>query len=62
MSLTVYRGGIEKYLEEACRLVERYGISEYYSQRLSLIADEIISLFESGQDTRQTGLAKFMNS
>ena len=62
LTLTVYRGGIEKYLEDARRLVERYGISEYYGQRLSLIEKEIASLFESGQDTRQTSLSKFMKS
>jgi len=60
LTLTVYRGGIEKYLEDARGLVERYGLSEYYGQRLSLIEQEIVSLFETGQDTKQTSLSKFM--
>jgi len=62
LTLTVYRGGIEKYIEDARHLVEKYGISEYYGQRLSLIEQEIISLFESGKDTRQTSLARFVKA
>jgi DNA polymerase II large subunit len=62
LTLTVHRGGIEKYLEDARHLVKRYGISEYYSQRLSLIEQDIVSLFESGQDTKQTSLSKFMKT
>ena len=62
LTLTVYRGGIEKYLEDARGLVERYGLSEYYGQRLSLIEQEIVSLFETGQDTKQTSLSKFVKA
>jgi len=62
LTLTVYRGGIEKYLKDARHLVERYGISDYYAQRLSLIEDEIALLFESGKDTKQTNLSRFMAS
>ena len=62
LTLTVYRGGIEKYLEEARRLVETYGISKYYSQRLSLIEEEIASLFESGEATKQTALSRYLSS
>jgi len=62
LTLTVYRGGIEKYLEEARHLVEKYGISDYYAQRLSLIQEEIASLFESGEGKKQTDLSKFMAS
>jgi DNA polymerase II large subunit len=62
LTLTVYRGGIEKYLEDARHLVKKYGMSRYYAQRLSLVEDEIVSLFESGEDTKQTRLSKFMAS
>ncbi|MEM2112018.1 MAG: DNA polymerase II large subunit, partial [Candidatus Bathyarchaeia archaeon] len=62
LTLTVYRGGIEKYLEAAHQLVKRYGISEYYAQRLALVEEEISSLFESGKDTKQVNLSKFLAS
>ena len=62
LTLTVYRGGIEKYLKDARGLVEKYGISEYYGQRLSLIEQEIGLLFESGQDTKQTSLSRFVKA
>ena len=58
LSLTVYRGGIEKYLEAAQNLVEKYRLPQYYTQRLDLIKDEINSLFE-GKKPRQISLADF---
>ncbi|MCW4021146.1 MAG: DNA polymerase II large subunit, partial [Candidatus Bathyarchaeota archaeon] len=62
LTLTVYRGGIEKYLEAARHLVKTYGLSDYYAQRLSLIEAEITSLFESGEETKQTHLSRFIAS
>lgn len=61
LALTVHRGGIEKYLESAWHLVKKYGMSEYYAQRLILIEEEINSLFESGKGIRQSNLSRFMN-
>lgn len=61
LALTVHRGGIEKYLREARRLVERYELSDYYAQRLSLVEDEIISMFESRRDYKQSNLAEFLS-
>jgi DNA polymerase II large subunit len=58
LSLTVYRGGIEKYLNAARRLVETYELPEYYLQRLELIREEIITLFE-GKKPRQVSLEGF---
>lgn len=58
LTLTVYRGGIEKYLPEAQKLVKKYGLSEYYAQRLAMVADEIIILFE-GKKPRQICLTAF---
>ncbi|KYH40658.1 MAG: DNA polymerase II large subunit [Candidatus Bathyarchaeota archaeon B63] len=60
LTLTVYRGGIEKYLEEARKLIKRYDMSGYYAQRILLIEEEIESIFESGEGTRQTSLSRFM--
>lgn len=59
VTLTVHRGGIEKYLEAAHQLVRKYGLPDYYAQRLSLIEDEIISLFE-GNKPRQVSLSDFV--
>lgn len=59
LSLTVYRGGIEKYLEAARQIVVKYGLPQYYAQRLDMIEDEIISLFE-GKKPRQVCLADFV--
>jgi DNA polymerase II large subunit len=58
--LTVHRGGIEKYIEAARKLVQKYGLNKYYDQRLSLVEAEIVSLFESGKDNRQTHLSNYM--
>jgi DNA polymerase II large subunit len=58
LSLTVYRGGIEKYLEAAEHLVKKYDLPVYYSQRLSMIQEEINSLFE-GKKPRQISLKDF---
>lgn len=58
LSLTVYRGGIEKYLVAARRLVERYKLPRYYLQRLELVEEELITLFE-GNKPRQKSIADF---
>jgi DNA polymerase II large subunit len=58
LTLTVYRGGIEKYLEVANRLIKKYGLPSYYSQRLSMVRNEINSLFE-GKKPRQVTLKDF---
>ncbi len=58
LSLTVYRGGIEKYLDAARDLVERYGLPEYYLHRLALVKEEITTLFE-GRKPRQISLVDF---
>lgn len=56
--LTVYRGGIEKYLEPAQQLVDKYGLSKYYSQRLTMINEEIHSMFDN-KKPKQTSLFDF---
>jgi DNA polymerase II large subunit len=61
LTLTVHRGAIEKYLENAWRLVKKYGMSDYYAQRLVLIGEEINSLFESGKGVKQSNLSFFLN-
>ncbi|MDH5481345.1 MAG: DNA polymerase II large subunit [Candidatus Bathyarchaeota archaeon] len=58
LSLTVYRGGIEKYLEAAQRLVEQYELPQYYAQRISLMKDEINALF-ANKKPKQISLTAF---
>jgi len=58
LTLTVHRGGIEKYLEAAQNLVEKYNLPKYYSQRISLVKKEIIDLFES-KKPKQISLTDF---
>jgi len=59
MTLTVHRGGVEKYLEAAGHLVKKYGLPDYYAQRLTLVQEEINSLFE-GKKPKQVSLGDFV--
>ena len=59
LTLTVYRGGIQKYLEAANQLIRKYGLPDYYAQRLILVQEEINSLFE-GKKPRQISLKDFI--
>lgn len=58
LTLTVYRGGIEKYFEAAQSLVEKYKLPRYYAQRILLVKEEINSLFEN-RKPRQISLTDF---
>ncbi|MEM3641540.1 MAG: DNA polymerase II large subunit, partial [Candidatus Bathyarchaeia archaeon] len=58
LTLTVYRGGIEKYLEAAEHIIKKYDLPRYYSQRILLVRDEINSLFE-GKKPKQISLTDF---
>ena len=45
--LTISKGSIEKYLETATKLADRYDLDTYMKQRIMLIRDEIDSVFGS---------------
>ena len=65
LAMTVYKGGIAKYLSPALGLVERYGLNNYYADRLELVKDEIASLFpgeeeEEEPEEKQIRLTDFM--
>jgi DNA polymerase II large subunit len=60
LTLTVYRGNIEKYLGAAQELVDKYGLPKYYTQRLVLIKEEIHSMFDN-KKPKQTRLFDFGN-
>ena len=59
LTLTVYRGGIEKYLDVAEHLIEKYGLPQYYAQRILLVREEVNSLFE-GNKPKQISLVDFV--
>lgn len=59
LTLTVYRGGIQKYLEAANQLIRKYELPNYYAQRLMLVQKEIDSLFE-GKKPKQISLKDFI--
>jgi len=61
---TVFRKGIEKYLDLADELIRKYNIDDYYQQRIALIRDELSLLFkevvvEQTKD-KQVKLGEFM--
>jgi DNA polymerase II large subunit len=58
LTLTVYRGGIEKYLDAAQHIIKKYELPHYYVQRILLIKEEINALFE-GKKPRQISLTDF---
>jgi DNA polymerase II large subunit len=62
LTLTVYRGGIEKYIDSAEGLIQQYALTNYYHQRIDLIKDEIESIFnvEAKQKAKQAKLGQFM--
>ncbi|RLI29452.1 MAG: DNA polymerase II large subunit [Candidatus Hecatellales archaeon] len=63
LTLTVYRGTVEKYLEVARWLAEAYGIEDYYQQRIALVKSEIESVFASEKaegEARKVRLTDFL--
>jgi len=58
LTLTVYRGGIEKYLDAAQRLIDKYALPNYYAQRIALIKGEIESMFDN-KKPKQVSLTDF---
>ncbi|VVC01952.1 DNA polymerase II large subunit [uncultured archaeon] len=57
--LTIYKGGIEKYLKPSLELVERYHLPAYMKQRINLIQKDIDSIFIDEKSV-QKGLADYM--
>jgi DNA polymerase II large subunit len=58
LMLTVYRGGIEKYLDVAQHLIEKYELPRYYAQRIQMIREEIDAMFET-KKPKQVSLMDF---
>jgi len=60
LSLTVYKGGVEKYLTVAQDLVNRYNLGKYHTQRLMLLRQEINSMFNESEEKKQPSLVQFV--
>ncbi len=60
--LTISKGGIEKYLEMAINLSNKYDLEPYIKQRLVLVKNDILNTFESGPEEKQKqfNLSNFM--
>ncbi len=58
LTLTIHKGGIEKYLDISIDLAERYGLETYLTQRLKMVKREIKEIFEDAK-CRQMGLDEF---
>ncbi|PIT84563.1 DNA polymerase II large subunit [Candidatus Micrarchaeota archaeon CG10_big_fil_rev_8_21_14_0_10_45_29] len=57
--LTIYKGGIEKYLQPSRDLAQRYDLPIYLKQRLELIQKDIDSIFVN-EKKKQVGLSDYM--
>ncbi len=57
--LTISKGGIEKYLNMAIGLAERYGLDPYIRQRLYLVRDEIKNIFFGSEDQEHATSGQF---
>ncbi|MEM2904338.1 MAG: DNA polymerase II large subunit [Candidatus Bathyarchaeia archaeon] len=60
LGLTVYRKSVEKYVEIAEEMAEKYEVAQYYRQRLALIRDEIEASFGASPQKAQASLSQFM--
>ncbi len=60
--LTISKGGIEKYLDMAINLSDRYNLDHYISQRLQLVKQSINAIFGEGNDAKsgQFNLGRFI--
>jgi DNA polymerase II large subunit len=62
--LTISKGSIEKYLNIAIEIADRYNLEPYLKQRLVLIKEEINNVFgisfEAALPVKQFNLSKFM--
>ena len=55
---TVYKGGIEKYVEVAEKMIDKYKLPSYLSDRLEIVKMNIKALFESDK-VKQSQLSQF---
>lgn len=54
VSLTVYEGMVDKYVETATDLADEYKLKKYTKQRLDAVSDRIDSLFQDDKEEQST--------
>ncbi len=59
VNLTVHKGSVNKYVETAIEVAERFGCRPYTKQRLYVLRDALESIFEDDTN-KQSGIADFM--
>jgi DNA polymerase II large subunit len=58
--LTIPEGGVKKYIEIAKKFIENYDLREYMKQRITLVEEEVNSLFAFTEEKKQLSLKKFL--
>ena len=59
VNLTVHQGSVNKYMDTAIEVAERFGCREYTKQRLRILERSLESVFENDKN-KQSGIADFM--
>ncbi len=62
LTLTIHKGGIEKYLKLTERLIQQFGLSKYLKQRIDLVRKEIDSVFGKEDTVKQNSLEDFFTA
>ena len=59
VNLTVHEGSVNKYMDTAIEVADRFGCREYTKQRLRILERSLESVFENDKN-KQSGIADFM--
>ncbi|MFC7325808.1 DNA polymerase II large subunit [Halorubrum rutilum] len=59
VNLTVHRGSVNKYVDTAIEVADRFGCRPYTKQRLKVLEESLESIFEDDTN-KQSGIADFM--
>ena len=59
VNLTVHQGSVNKYMDTAIEVADRFGCREYTKQRLRILERSLESVFENDKN-KQSGIADFM--
>jgi len=59
VNLTVHEGSVNKYMDTAIEVADRFGCREYTKQRLHILERSLESIFENDKN-KQSGIADFM--
>jgi DNA polymerase II large subunit len=59
VNLTVHQGSVNKYVDTAIEVADRFGCRPYTKQRLKVLEESLESIFEDDTN-KQSGIADFM--